>query len=392
MLAFESSAEEHTYINRYKVDFVYQGIEYQILSEENRTVAVCQSYDIDGVENISRLNNFDYSVESFDITSTGICGPATVIPDTVYDEDGVGYTVTALADGALDYLSMNMLILPSSLKSLNGGIVSIKGMTTLYLPDGLKSINGIYSCKDLKSIYIPLAVESIESRSFYNCGFESVYLPPSIKTMEDRVMTFCENLKFVELSELESIGPSCLSNCKSLEWVCIPETLSSMGEGCFNDCESLQRVSLPWSEIQMSGCFNACPAITEIDILAADPYPFPEKCFNDVDRDKCRLVVPAESVEKYRNADGWKDFYLINGINNENSVPLQSQSNHLNFHAIADDGGLYIDNPSESVISIYTLRGDLVDTIKNKGRYFISLPPDIYLVATGSQSLKVTIK
>ena len=37
----------------------------------------------------------------------------------------------------------------------------------------------------------------------------------------------------------------------------------------------------------------------------------PSDIFLEVDKSKCRLLVPNESVDKYRAAEGWKDFKHI---------------------------------------------------------------------------------
>ncbi len=164
-----------------------------------------------------------------------------------------------------------------------------------------------------------------------------------------------------------------------------------MGEGCFNDCETLGLVSLPWSEIDMKECFNGCPSISQIEVLAIEPYPFPETCFRDVDRSKCTLVVPEGSVEKYHSADGWKDFYCIDGtlpaISNTNVNAVQAND----FRVIGGKGSLRIFNSSETAVDVYNLSGEKIASASRAGASEISLPTGIYIVASPFSSQKVAV-
>ncbi|MDE6560140.1 MAG: leucine-rich repeat domain-containing protein [Muribaculaceae bacterium] len=325
---FFDACGERRKINRSKFDFTYQDIDYQILSKEKKTVAVCQYSDNEfalfsrrtesqpGQKKKSRSKAW---YPYHDITPNGhgmdwrnYCGRFLDIPQTVYDDNDTAYTVTDLADGAIDWVGIGILVLPPTLERLNGGITGVD-VNEIYLPEGLKEIDGIVYCPTLKSLHIPGKVEVIRSHSLSQCGFESLYLPPSVKILEDFVLAFCENLEVAKLSGVETMGKYCFKKCPSYTWANLPETLRSMGEGCFDECPELDLVSLPWSEIKMDGCFNGCPSISRIEVLATDPYPFPKNSFRDVDRSSCIISVPKGSEEKYRNAVGWKEFQNIVG-------------------------------------------------------------------------------
>lgn len=88
-------------IDRFEVDFAYQGVHYQILSKDDCTVAVAQPYDIDSNGMLARPFVPSRSVigENGFLMSYGLSGSIVEIPQTVYDESGIAYTVTALAGG-----------------------------------------------------------------------------------------------------------------------------------------------------------------------------------------------------------------------------------------------------------------------------------------------------
>ena len=382
-------------INKYEVDFTYQEIDYQILSEIDHTVAVAQPFDIDfPMENKSpqKVTYVRYGVDSSGfLMSHGLFGPAVVIPPTVFDEEGTAYTVTDLATNAINWTGIGVLVLPPTLERLNYGIITVFGLTDLYLPDSLKEIDGIANCVALKTLHIPSSVEVIRKSSLRNCGFENIYLPPSVKYMENDVLTDCGSLELAMLSKLETMGADCFRNCESFTWANLPESLRSMGEGCFNDCPSLELVSLPWSEIKMEGCFNGCPAISRIEVLAIDPNPFPEGSFLDVNRSTCTLAVPVGSEEKYRQADGWKDFLNIVGDVPAITGMATSTVPDMAFRAFGGKGSISIFNPIETEIGIFSLSGEKAASVNAVGLTRLELSGGVYIVSSPYGSRKVAV-
>ena len=393
---FSKANAERTEIDRYKVDFIYQGVHYNILSESEKTVAVAQPYDIDyaGTPGSSRIAPYlrDNVDSNGFMMGDGLMGPVVVIPSTVYDAQGNAYTVTDIADYAINWVGMTNLILPPTLKDINHGIGSVFGLTTLYLPEGLTEIAGISNCHDLKNLQIPWNTKAIRKYSLYNIGLEYAYLPPAVQTLDDFVLASCDSLRLAMISGVETMGSGCFSECKSFQWANLPESLKSMGEGCFNDCPSLELVSLPWSEIKMEGCFNGCPAIDRIEVLAVEPNPFPSGSFLDVDRTTCELAVPAGSEDRYRQADGWKEFLNIVGdipaVTGTDVAPLPS----TDFRAFGVKGAVRIINSSGLQLDIFDLGGNKVASVSREGISEIPLPQGVYIVGSPHGSGKVTVK
>ena len=394
-MAIECSVESKAEIDRYKVDFTYQDGGYQILSASERTVAVTQNYDIDSADAPDARQKAQYVRDDVGpngvLMGNGLSGPVVVIPQTVYDGEGTPYTVTDLATGAIDYVSTDVLVLPPTLERLNKSIRNVYGMSELYLPEGLKEIEGIIYCRDLKTLHIPWNVEVIKKYSLRNCGLENIYLPPSVKIIEDGVLSKCSDLRLAMLSGVESIGERCFSECESYLWANLPETLRTLGEGCFNDCGKLKLVSLPWTEIKMGGCFNGCPEIKRIEVLAEEPYTFPVNSFLDVDRGKCTLVVPVGTEEKYRAAEGWKEFHNIVG-----ELPAMSGSGVAerlasDFRVFGDNGILTVISRSSVPVEVHSLGGEKIATVRKAGVSEISLPTGIYIVSSPYGSRKVSV-
>ncbi len=381
--------------NRYKTDFYYQNVGYQILSNSEKTVALSQDFDIDsasaqiGFENEGYVRD-DIGPNGF-LMSQGLFGQFVVIPPIVYDDNGIAYTVKELSDYAINWVSIGSLTLPPTLEKLNGGICEVQGLTNLYLPESLKEIDGIIYCNDLKTLHIPWNVECIRRLSLICCGLDYIYLPPSVKRLEEYVFAYCADLKMAMLSEVETMGEGCFNTCTSFVWANLPETLKTMGEGCFNDCGRLEVVSLPWSEIKMGGCFNGCPAIKKIEVLAVDPYPFPINSFLDVDKGSCTLVVPIGSEEKYRTAEGWKEFGSIVGELPVIAINETAEYRVNDFRVIGGKGSLKIISPISVPIDVYTYGGAKICSVSKEGISEISLSPGIYVVSSKYGSHKVSV-
>ena len=90
-----------------------------------------------------------------------------------------------------------------------------------------------------------------------------------------------------------TIGNDAFASCKGLTSVNIPNSVTSIGEWAFAWCEGL----------------------TKIESLAENPPVCDKYPFSGVDKDKCVLSVPKNSVEAYKSAEGWKDFSnIVTGI------------------------------------------------------------------------------
>lgn len=397
IVSFVSASEVKAQLapNRYKTDFYYQNVGYQILSDSERTVALSQDFDIDSAGAQIEFGNTGYVRDDIGpngfLMSQGLFGQFVVIPPTVYDSNGIAYTVKELSDHAINWVSIGSLTLPPTLERLNGGICEVQGLTDLYLPESLKEIDGITYCYDLKTLHIPWSVERIRQYSLSICGLDYIYLPPSVKKLEDYVLAYCVDLKMAMLSGVETMGEGCFNGCRSFVWANLPETLKTMEEGCFNDCDELEVVSLPWSEIKMAGCFNGCPAIKKMEVLAVDPYPFPANSFLDVDRSSCTLVVPIGSEEKYRAAEGWKEFHSIVGELPAMSVSEATVCRVNEFRVIGGKGSLRIISPNSVPVDVYSLGGEKICSVSKLGISEIPLSAGIYVVSSSNGSYKVSV-
>lgn len=117
-----------------------------------------------------------------------------------------------------------------------------KGMTTLKtatIGTNVTSIGGFNGCTNLTTVNI-LAnnLKNIESEAFRNCkSLESLNIPNSVSTIGDYAFTNCIALTNAKLPEnLETIGTAAFAQCYILTNIDIPSSVSSIGQYAFEAC------------------------------------------------------------------------------------------------------------------------------------------------------------
>ena len=99
-------------------------------------------------------------------------------------------------------------------------------------------------------------VVGIASLTFANCkSLESIVLPESISFIGDRAFMNCDSLKDINLpSQLKHIEHNTFNSCKSLEQINIPDGVNVIELGAFQNCISLKNISFP-SNMQTIGAY-----------------------------------------------------------------------------------------------------------------------------------------
>ena len=173
----------------------------------------------------------------------------------------------------------------------------------------------------LTSVTIPNSVKTIERFAFYNCkSLTSVTIPNSVTTIDNGTFSVCTSLTSVTIpNSVKTIGQEAFSYCRSLTSVTIPNSVTTIDDGAFIECTNLQKVNIG-NSVKTIGiyAFSNCSSITQISSEAVVP-PFCNESggesgvFNGINKSKCKLIVPKNSLDAYKQAYQWKDFSLIEG-------------------------------------------------------------------------------
>ena len=101
----------------------------------------------------------------------------------------------------------------------------------------------------------------------------------------------------------------------------IGDGVQSIGNGAFAEISSLTFVSLgrDVSKIKENAFYN-CENLAVIRNYATIPAIIYSSTFDGVNKFACILYVPNESVDVYKSASGWRDFYNIQGFDAQSSI------------------------------------------------------------------------
>ncbi len=124
-----------------------------------------------------------------------------------------------------------------------------------------------------------------------------------------------ESVKQVIIGDgVTTIGDWAFSYCRALTSVIISNSVTTIGERTFANCYSLTSVTIPSSVTRIEdGAFSDCGNVKQITSEAVTPPYCSRYAFDGVNRNECKLFVPKNSIEAYKNADVWRNFFLIEG-------------------------------------------------------------------------------
>ncbi len=146
--------------------------------------------------------------------------------------------------------------------------------------------------RDMKSVTIPNGVTKIGKLAFAECrSLKNITIPNSVTEIEERAFANCAGLENVTISEsVTKIETLTFYGCCKLKSVTIPSKVTMVGWGAFRLCDSLKNIT----------CKNITPPECDDDL------------FHGLDN-SVRLYVPTLSVDKYKEAAGWRFIREING-------------------------------------------------------------------------------
>ena len=107
----------------------------------------------------------------------------------------------------------------------------------------------------------------------------------------------------------------------------IPNSVTSIGKYAFYYCSGLTSVTIPNSVTSIGEhAFANCSGLTKLVSLAVEPPICGKGVFEEVDKTACQLIVPDESINKYKVADQWQEFMNIFGFSGVDDVSVDTQN------------------------------------------------------------------
>lgn len=199
-----------------------------------------------------------------------------------------------------------------------------EGDDQIIVPDGVTELPdfAFYEMQGVRSVSLPPSLTRIGRSAFAWMGdLEEVNLPGNLTDIGAHAFAYCAKLRAISLPEgLTHIGNNAFSRCESLGDVRLPLSLTELESYAFSDCFSLRATSLPANASLLGELiFSGCRRLSRLECLSPTPPPFDCRSFIFEPDDstayrRCRLTVPADAVDAYSQAPGWKLFPVILGL------------------------------------------------------------------------------
>ena len=239
-------------LQSFAFDFELDGISYNIISSQDKTVEVTTS------ENVYSGN--------ININST-------------VTNDGVSYSVIKIGDYAF---------------------AGCSSLSSVVLPEGLQSIGtgGFSGCTSLASISIPSTVKELGTRSFSACSqIKNISLSLGLEIMGDYCFSGCSSLEAITIpSSVLILGNYCFSGCTKITSMSLPSGVTQIGEFCFNECIALESLELPSGLNSLPSSFiSGCKKLISLTIPETVTI-LGSKCFSGCFIEKLRIPQSVTNV------------------------------------------------------------------------------------------------
>ena len=204
-----------------------------------------------------------------------------------------------------------------------------------------------YSCKSLPEITIPKTVERIGNEVFYDCTsladvtiadrktelklgsnvkspmfsscpLKSVYIGGNITygtSADDGYSPFYRNtsLETVRITDKETeISENEFYGCTSLKSVSMGDGIATIGKYAFSGCSALESFSFGTGLNSIGDeAFSDCTGMKKLVSKTATPPVCGPQALDDINKWECTLYVPQESLDAYKSAAQWKEFFFL---------------------------------------------------------------------------------
>lgn len=235
-------------------DFEVDGIYYNILSEEDKTVEVT----FKGSTYTSYTNEYTGSV--------------VILPSSV-TYDNVTYSVISI--GANTFRGCKTLTdvqIPNSVTSIGSYAFYYCNITSVVIPNGVKVIAdyAFYGCTGLVDITIGSSVTSIAKEAFINTAWYNNQPNGVIYTgnvLYDYKGEMPEGTNIVIKEGTLTIGDDVFEDCTGLISITIPNSVTTIEDGAFYRCTGLTSITIPNSITYIGNyAFSGCIGLTSVTI------------------------------------------------------------------------------------------------------------------------------
>lgn len=247
-----------------------------------------------------------------------------IIPDDVsavknYSFAGCGFSKIVIREGVTkigDYSfahspKVSEVVISSGVTSIEKGVFSgCSRLERVSLPSTLISIGAeaFDSCTSLEGVDFPSSLTTIGEKAFNNCSaITSLYIPSNVTALINAF--YCTGVKKLEIASSAAIAYSkdYSIGCPNVEEIFFMDELHCAIPPIFSSFEYLREVTISAGVTcvgQAAFLYNS--RLNRVVILGKDLEGRSEMFYPS--NDQLKIFVPADCVEKYKNADYWHDY------------------------------------------------------------------------------------
>lgn len=176
------------------------------------------------------------------------------------------------------------LVIPSHITSLGNQCFQKSSISKVRFEDGITTIgpSSFANCVNLVEAELPTSVTSIANYAFTSAPIQGVINLPNLTSLGQSAFSGAAITRIANLGNITDVSSNAFNNCRNLQFVDLPETITSLGYASFWECPSLQ-----------------------VFICRATQPPASS---NFLSSQVKNIYVPDESVEAYRTATYWSGF------------------------------------------------------------------------------------
>ena len=361
--------------------------------------------------------------------------------------------IQEIGDFAFSRMRLEQVNLPKSLRKLGRSCFSSchwLNTDPLIIPDGITSIppQCFINCQCFKKLVLPSTLKTIEGAAFYNTRVEEANFPEGLEYIKGLAFEGSDLKKAILPSTLKDLSEFTFSMCPKLQGIKIPEGVTKIPLGFASWCHLLEEVNIPKSvTVIEDDAFGSDVKLKPIDLpeglkrieqdalwyCAIDSIVFPASleylgggscanwkyikkiyslatippyCAEDMDNpgdgpfhgytpNDVPLYVPIGSGEKYRQAFGWN--YFTNIIETDKfptGIVSSKMDNGDQCKVYGRDGKLFIELPNVPAspvrYSVYGIGGSMIEQGNLTKSYTLKMPSKgVYIVRVGNTTHKI---
>ena len=172
---------------------------------------------------------------------------------------------------------------------------------------------------------------NIGDYAFHDCPLKTVYIGGNISysTSSDKGYSpFYRNtsLEKVIITDKETeITANEFYGCTGLKYISMGDGIEKIGDWAFSGCSSLDFFRVG-SNVKTIGkeAFSDCTAMTKLITTAPVPPTCGSQALDDINKWTCKLFVNKESIDQYKAAEQWKEFFFISEYDGVDDVSVDT--------------------------------------------------------------------